>query len=272
MLKPKFADLKSARLAYVEAGTGDPVVLVHGAFSDHRFWAMQIQELAKTHRCLAIDLRYYGASWMEPADAYSLTTHAEEISEFIASVAGAPAHVVATSYGSAVALVWAAANPQACASLFLNEPALVSLVTQAEDLAVLRRARAAWAPVFAALADGDSVLAVRLFCDWTAFPDGFESLPADVQAIFIDNARTVSLAFTAPPPKVVANDLRCITVPVTLSVGARTSPFFLVQVQAAHRALAQSRLVEIADSHHAAPLQSAAAFNNALRHHLLATR
>lgn len=62
MLKPKFADLKSARLAYVEAGTGDPVVLVHGAFSDHRFWAMQIQELAKTHRCLAIDLRYYGAS------------------------------------------------------------------------------------------------------------------------------------------------------------------------------------------------------------------
>lgn len=272
MLEPMFADLKSARLAYVETGTGDPVVLVHGAFSDHRFWSTQIQDVAKTHRCLAIDQRYCGASWMEPTDAYSLTTHAEDLNDFVASVAGAPAHVVATSYGSAVALAWAAANPQACASLFLNEPALVSLVTQPEDVAVLVRARAELAPVAAALSAGDSARAVRLFCDWTSFPGGFDTLPPQVQAIFIDNARTVSLAFSAPAPKIVPNDLTGITMPVTLSFGAQTSPFFLVQVQAAHRALPQSRLVQIPDSHHAAPLQNAAAFNNALRQHFLAAQ
>lgn len=263
-----FTELASVRLAYFESGAGEPVVFVHGAISDHRYWAAQIPAFEKDHRCLAIDQRYFGSSWAEPADSYSLSTHANDLGEFVSAVARRPAHVVATSYGSAVALAWAASHPQDCASLFLNEPALPSIVTQADDLAVLRRAREDLAAVATALGAGDAALAVSHFCDWTAFPGAFATMPREVQAVFLDNARTLSLAFAAPPPRLGPNDLSSIVAPVTFTAGAHTTPFFRVQVEAAHRALPQSRLIGMPNSHHAAPLQNPGAFNAALREHL----
>jgi pimeloyl-ACP methyl ester carboxylesterase len=260
------------RLAYCEAGAGDPVVFIHGAISDHRFWAAQIPDFEQEYCCLAVDQRYCGSSWTEPADSYNLSTHAKDLGEFVSTVIRRPAHVVATSYGSAVALAWAASNPQDCASLFLNEPALPSLVTHDDDLAVLRRSREDLAPVAAALSAGDAALAVSLFCDWTAFPGAFATMPREVQAIFTDNARTLRLALAAPTPKLGPKDLSPINAPVTLTVGEHTTPFFLVQVHAAHRALPQSRLFQVLDSHHAAPLQNPASFNAALREHLRASR
>ena len=270
MTTSKFVQLEGVRLAYTETGSGDPVIFVHGAFSDHRYWGSQIADLSADYRCLAIDQRYCGNSWTEVPDTYSLSTHAKDLGLFVSAVVGRPAHIVATSYGSAVALAWAASNPQSCASLFLNEPALVSLVTLPEDIAVLRRAREDLAAVASALSAGDAERAVALFCDWTAFPGAFATLPNDIQAIFTENAQTVALAFAAPPPKLGPDDLAPITMPVTLSVGAQTTPFFLVQVQAAHRALLQSRLVQVPNAHHAAPFESAQAFNHALRQHLWA--
>jgi len=268
----KIVELDGVRLAYYETGTGDPVIFVHGAFSDHRFWNGQIADLASDYRCLAIDQRYCGNSWPEVPDTYSLSTHAKDLAWFISAVVGRPAHIVATSYGSAVALAWAASNPQSCASLFLNEPALVSLVTQPEDIAVLRRAREGLSAAVSALSTGDAERAVALFCDWTAFPGAFATMPPEIQAIFTENARTVALAFAAPPPTLGPSDLAPITMPVTLSVGAETTPFFLVQVQAAHRALPQSRLIQVPNAHHAGPFENVKAFNHALRQHLWAAR
>jgi pimeloyl-ACP methyl ester carboxylesterase len=268
----KTVEIEGVRLAYSETGTGDPVVFVHGAFSDHRSWKGQIADLASDYRCLAIDQRYCGNSWTEVPDTYNLSTHAKDLGLFNSAVVGRPAHIVATSYGSAVALAWAASNPRACASLFLNEPALASLVTQPEDIAVLRRAREDLAAVASALSAGDAERAVALFCDWTAFPGAFATMPTDIQVIFTENARTIALAFAAPPPELGPGDLAPITMPVTFSVGAQTTPFFLLQVQAAHRALPQSRLIQIPHAHHAAPFENVQAFNHALRQHLGAAR
>ena len=49
-------------VAYVEAGEGEPVVLVHGVGLRLEAWAPQIDALAATHRVIAIDLPGHGAS------------------------------------------------------------------------------------------------------------------------------------------------------------------------------------------------------------------
>lgn len=266
----KFIQTDQARLAYVESGDGEAVLFVHGAFSDHRFWTHQLSDLSSSHRCIAVDQRYCGQSWVSPVDNYSLITHASDLAAFVDQVFTRPVHVVASSYGSAVALAWAAARPRLCASLFLNEPALPSLVTRAEDLVTLKRARADLAPVVEALTAGDAIRAVELFCDWTSFPGGFKTLPPEVQAMFAENARTITPALTAPQPTVQPKDLASINVPVTFTAGDRTTPFFSVQVHAAVRAIRHARLVQIPNSHHAAPFENPVAFNRALRDHLRA--
>jgi pimeloyl-ACP methyl ester carboxylesterase len=49
-------------VAYVEAGEGEPVVLVHGVGLRLEAWSPQIDALAATHRVIAIDLPGHGAS------------------------------------------------------------------------------------------------------------------------------------------------------------------------------------------------------------------
>jgi (E)-2-((N-methylformamido)methylene)succinate hydrolase len=51
-----------AGVAYVDAGEGEPVVLVHGVGLRLEAWQPQIEALAETHRVIAVDLPGHGAS------------------------------------------------------------------------------------------------------------------------------------------------------------------------------------------------------------------
>jgi pimeloyl-ACP methyl ester carboxylesterase len=50
-------------LPYDDAGTGfPPVVFVHGAACNRRFWCQQVPRFCATHRVVAVDLRGHGES------------------------------------------------------------------------------------------------------------------------------------------------------------------------------------------------------------------
>jgi pimeloyl-ACP methyl ester carboxylesterase len=53
---------------YVEAGKGEPVVLLHGIPDSWNLWNHQIAALSKTHRAIAGDLKGYGQSEKRPGD------------------------------------------------------------------------------------------------------------------------------------------------------------------------------------------------------------
>ena len=245
--------VRGCQLAFLEVGTGEPVVFVHGAYSDHRAWSAQFSALTHSYRCVFIDQRYFGQTTGSDTQPYSLASHAADLAEFIDLAAGGAAHVVGTSYGSGVALACAVWSVSRVRSLFLNEPALPSIVTQAEDLATLASARERLGPAIEALTRGDHVRSVELFCDWTSFPGGFQTLP---------------LHLNAPASRLAAEDLGSIRVPTTFSAGTETIPFFRVQVEAAHRAVVHSRLVAIDHAHHGAPFEYPDRFNAALEEHL----
>ena len=57
-----FAEVNSTRLYYEVAGTGDPIVLIHGNFGDRRYFDGQFDALARHHRVLRYDVRGYGKS------------------------------------------------------------------------------------------------------------------------------------------------------------------------------------------------------------------
>jgi pimeloyl-ACP methyl ester carboxylesterase len=47
-------------LAYIDDGVGTPVVFVHGAWMDLRYWEPQRERVAAHHRFVAYTLRYHG--------------------------------------------------------------------------------------------------------------------------------------------------------------------------------------------------------------------
>ena len=62
-----FADVNGKRIAYLEAGTGDPIVLLHGNPTSSYLWRKIIPELEHCGRVIAPDLIGQGDSEKLPA-------------------------------------------------------------------------------------------------------------------------------------------------------------------------------------------------------------
>lgn len=65
----KSVQLDSIQINYTDAGSGQPVVLLHGFPLDHSMWTPQIAELSKECRIIAPDLRGFGQSTLTLEDA-----------------------------------------------------------------------------------------------------------------------------------------------------------------------------------------------------------
>jgi len=80
----KSVEVNGVRLIYVEEGSGEPIVFVHGAFSDPRVWEPVREEIAKRYRFIAYTQRYYGTEpWPHDGKNFSVTTHADDLVRFM---------------------------------------------------------------------------------------------------------------------------------------------------------------------------------------------
>jgi pimeloyl-ACP methyl ester carboxylesterase len=60
VIAERYATANGVRLHYLVAGTGSPVILLHGYAQNSHMWRPLMKELAKTHRVVAPDLRGFG--------------------------------------------------------------------------------------------------------------------------------------------------------------------------------------------------------------------
>ncbi|MBJ6622825.1 alpha/beta fold hydrolase [Streptomyces rochei] len=86
-------------LAYRDTGAGDPVVLLHSGFVDHRVFEAQIPALAAGYRVIAPDVRGHGAS----ANATRPFRWADDLAALLRHLDAGPAVLVGVSMGGAIA-------------------------------------------------------------------------------------------------------------------------------------------------------------------------
>ena len=98
---------------YEVAGTGRPVVLLHGFPDSGRLWRYQVPALAGAgFQVIIPDLRGYGRSDKPgPVDAYSLPLLAGDVLAILAELGIGTAHVVGHDWGAALAWGLAALSP-----------------------------------------------------------------------------------------------------------------------------------------------------------------
>jgi pimeloyl-ACP methyl ester carboxylesterase len=123
-------DVSGARLSFREEGAGRPVILVHGTAATGDQWQSLAAHLAPRYRVVVPDLPGNGGSGLPTTGAGSgLEVHVDAIRALVAHC-GEPAHLVGHSFGAAVALSAAVAQPRAMASLTVIEPAAFHLLGQ----------------------------------------------------------------------------------------------------------------------------------------------
>ena len=180
-------------LAYIEKGTGEPVVFIHGAISDYRMWLSQVEVLSRKYRAVSYSRRHhYPNAFFGDASDYTRKTQAEDLATFLRSLNLGPAHLVGHSYGGSLAVMVAAEHPELVRSLVLGEPSLFALLqTPEEKTALVSSMEEALAGSFRQAQRGEGREAVRSFIKLVMGADVFESLPESSRAIAFENARTL---------------------------------------------------------------------------------
>lgn len=265
----RHANVNGTTLEYLEQGRGSTVLMVHGGISDHRVWELQREVIAKGHRYVALDLRYFGTRpWPDDGSKFSFTTHLEDLAAFIQSLGAAPVDVVAWSYGASLALALAVHHPLLVKGLFIYEPAPGAtrmVVTDPAFRHAVAEAAKGLGPAVAAVKANDAAQATRLFSEWVnnQAPGEFESnTPAWLRRTLLDNARSVAPQMAAPPPlPITCEQLGQIKVPVVVAKGQQTRTTFSMLAEGTARCIRDAKLVTIPDSTHSAPTQNPAAFN-----------
>ncbi|MFG2964730.1 alpha/beta fold hydrolase [Streptomyces sp. NPDC048288] len=95
----RFLPSSDGDLAYLDTGSGAPVVLLHSGYVDHRFWHEQIPALAAEFRVIAPDVRGHGAS----ANATAPFRWADDLAELLRHLDAGPAVLVGLSMGGVIA-------------------------------------------------------------------------------------------------------------------------------------------------------------------------
>ena len=110
-------------MAFVERGTGAPLVLVHGTFGDYRSWALQMEPFGARFRTIAVSLRHcWPERWDGEGDDFTVQQHEKDVAAFIAALGAGPVHLIGHSRGGHIAFRVAQHFPDRIGKLALVEP------------------------------------------------------------------------------------------------------------------------------------------------------
>jgi len=221
-------------------------------------------QLAPRFRVLAPDLYGAGASPPWPLTrAIRLRDEADFIEPVLAS-AGAPMFLVGHSYGAAVALVAALANPGRVRAMALYEPTLFSLLdAEGPPPNTADGIRKVVADAAAAVEAGDIDSAAARFIDywigagaWRRMPDSRKpAIAASVSGV----RRWGDALFNEPTP---LSAFASLDVPVLYMVGRRSTPSALGVARLLTSALPRVQIAEFDELGHMGPTTHSQAVND----------
>lgn len=118
--------LDQTHLSYVDAGSGEAVVLLHGNPTSSYLWRNVIPHLEPRYRCLAPDLIGMGDSGRAPDGCYEFHDHAEYLDDWFEELGlmDESVHLVGHDWGAALGAHWGRRNPDAVASMTILEPVI----------------------------------------------------------------------------------------------------------------------------------------------------
>ncbi len=122
-IEESFVLVDGVRVHFQRAGSGRPLLLIHGLVGSARNWRSNILDLAADSNVFAIDLLNMGESDRVPGLDAGLEAIADRVAVFMDALGLSEADVAGHSHGGAVAMMLAARHPRCVRKLILFAPA-----------------------------------------------------------------------------------------------------------------------------------------------------
>ena len=185
----KTVEVNGYPMAYHDTGSGTPLVLIHGAFSDYRVWSKQIPVFSESYRTVAVCLRHhYPEKWNGVGNDYSVDQHASDVAALIKKLNLGKVHLLGHSRGGPVAFTVAKMHPELIRTIILEDGSIDSILPETPEK---QKLAAAWKKrvetARANLDAGNPEKAAQEWWDNWAGPGTWEKFPPPVKALIIDN-------------------------------------------------------------------------------------
>ncbi len=256
------AVVNGTHLYYEQAGSGHPLVLIHGFTLDTRMWEDQFAVFARHYQTIRYDMRGFGRSALLTEEPF---TAVEDLRALLDALGVSRTFVLGLSLGGSVAIDFALMYPERTSALVLVDPALggwpwseafsqsmheleITARTQGVDAARLR-----WLahPFFVPARERPEV-AARL-AQTVASYSGWSWLHASPE-------RSADL----PDPRPLSG----ISVPTLLVMGERDIEEFQAIADRISRSIPQLTKLVLPGVGHMANMEAPEAFNEAVLHFL----
>lgn len=107
------------QLHYIEKGSGDPLILLHGNGENSGYFEHQTNFFSDRYRVIAVDTRGHGQSPRGTAD-FTITQFAEDLHDLLDELSIERADILGFSDGANIALTFAMKYPEYVKRLVLN--------------------------------------------------------------------------------------------------------------------------------------------------------
>ena len=126
-----FAEVNGTKLYYEIAGSGEPIVLIHGNGGDRRHWDDQFEVLARSHKVIRYDVRGFGKSAL-PVAGVSYR-HIDDLKSLLENLGIQKAHICGLSMGCGIAVDFVLTYQEMSNSLIAVGPWVIGYQSPAAD-------------------------------------------------------------------------------------------------------------------------------------------
>lgn len=252
-------DVDGLTISYERAGSGPPIVLLHGYVGDGpSVWRPQIEGLSAEYTVVAWDAPGAGGS-SDPPEAFGIDGYADCLARFIETVSLAPTHVVGLSFGGTLAIALQRRHAHLTSSLVLASAYAGWRGSLPANVAEARLEQAMRLSSMPAGAFVDKLLPT-MFAAPVA-PDDLAAYRGAMSAFHPAGFRAMAIASAED----VRDVLPAIDVPTLLIYGERDERAPMTVADALHAAIRHSELVVLAGAGHVCNLEMPERFNDVVR-------
>jgi pimeloyl-ACP methyl ester carboxylesterase len=275
-------EINNTRLEYIEQGSGEPVVFVHGGLSDWRTWLPQIDQFSVHYHVVSYSRRYHWPNEAIPDNMDDqMMPHVNDLAELLRSLDIAPAHLIGNSWGAFICLMLALKQPQLVQTLTLGEPPVQPLLmgSPPKPLKMLKlfvsRPRTAsavmnfmskgYTPAVKAFRKGEIEKGMEYFTHFVLGKEAYINIPEERKDQMRANIKPQIAEFLgAGFPPFTDDDARSIKAPALLVTGQNSPVFLLRMTDRLEELLPHAERTEIPDASHLMHEQNPGAYNEAV--------
>ena len=250
-------------LAYAEAGSGPPLVMIHGTLGDQRSWGGQMTDFGARYHAMAVSLRHcWPGTWSEGGD-FTIARHTADIAGFIKGLGAGKVRLIGHSRGGHIAFRVAQHHPELLEALVLLEPG-GELDASLGGAPPAGNQASAFGRAAALIAEGKTEEGLTVVAEHTGGPGAWAKRSEARKTVNRDNATTLLGQINeqrSPYAKAEAQSIRTRTL---LAGGDQSQPQFGRILDALEATMPNATRVTIPKAAHSVQADNPAAFNAAV--------